>query len=227
MSTGSSASRSGARGVYRSTALGSGMSNAAAMPSATASPDIVGTSRRPPSGPARTTRWPSATRRVDEGLVRGQQVDPVARREAVEVDPGRGAQAQHHRLGRQRLRAEGLLALDGPLARRHAALPARGAQLVPPAAGGRRGTRVRGGERVRRGARAQVGRVVPVLAVVARLVVAAAREVGDLVRGVARVRQEAVRAARRGRPALPRASRRAGPASRATPKRVRGWIVSW
>ncbi len=71
----------------------------------------------------------------DEGVVRSQQVEPVARREAVEVDPGRGAQAQHQRLGGECQRAEGLLALDGPLARRHATLPPRRAQLVPPAAG--------------------------------------------------------------------------------------------
>ena len=54
-------------------------------------------------------------------------------------------------------------------------------------------SRSRAGERVGGGAEPEVRRVVPVLAVVARLVVAAAREVGDLVRGVARVREEAVR----------------------------------
>jgi len=39
-------------------------SNAAARPSATASPDSVGTNHRPPSGSARTTRRPSSTRRA-------------------------------------------------------------------------------------------------------------------------------------------------------------------
>jgi hypothetical protein len=49
---------------HRSSRLGSGMSNAVAMPSATASPDAVGASHRAPSGPACMTRWPSATRRA-------------------------------------------------------------------------------------------------------------------------------------------------------------------
>ncbi len=65
------------------------------------------------------------------------------------------------------------------------------ASLVPPTAGRRRS--VRGGERVRRRAETEVRRVVPVLAIVPRLVGRAAREVGDFVRWPARIREEAVR----------------------------------
>ena len=51
---------------------------------------------------------------------------------------------------------------------------------------------IRRRERVGRRAEAEIRRVVPVLAVVARLVGRAAREVGDLVRRPAGIRQEAV-----------------------------------
>jgi hypothetical protein len=44
--------------------FGSERSNAAARPSATASPDSVGTSHRPPSASVRTTMRPSSTRRA-------------------------------------------------------------------------------------------------------------------------------------------------------------------
>ena len=156
-------------------------------PARTASAPATG---RPPAS-ARTTMRPSSTRRATRAVVRGQQVDAVARPEAVEVDPGRGAQAEKQRLRRQVLRTQELLRLDRTLPRRESSLPARRASLVPPAAGRRRG--VRGGERVRRRAETEVRRVVPVLAVVPRLVGRAAREVGDLVRRPARVREEAVR----------------------------------
>lgn len=44
--------------------FGSDRWNAAARPSATAKAHSVGTNHRPPSAPARTTRWPSSTRRA-------------------------------------------------------------------------------------------------------------------------------------------------------------------
>ena len=55
---------------------GSGMSNAAARPSATASPDSVGTSRRCPSGPSLTTRWPSAARRATRASFAASRSSP-------------------------------------------------------------------------------------------------------------------------------------------------------
>jgi hypothetical protein len=42
----------------------------------------------------------------DEGVVRGQQVDGVTRPQVVEIDPGRGAQAEKQRRRRQVLRAQ-------------------------------------------------------------------------------------------------------------------------
>src|SRR6266545_3633400 len=73
----------------------------------------------------------------DEGVICGQQVHTVARPQAVEIDPGRGAQAEKQRLRRQVLRTQELLRLDRTLARRESSLPARRASLVPPAAGRR------------------------------------------------------------------------------------------
>ena len=50
------------QGGYPMSQFGSERSKAAARPSATASPDSVGTNHRSPSGPARTTMRPSSTR---------------------------------------------------------------------------------------------------------------------------------------------------------------------
>src|SRR4029453_7586872 len=54
----------------------------------------------------------------DERVVRGHEVDAVARPEPIEVDPGRGAQAEQQRLGRELLRTEQLLRFDRTLAGR-------------------------------------------------------------------------------------------------------------
>src|SRR5262245_55983564 len=100
----------------------------------------------------------------DQGAVGSQQVGTVARQEAVEVDPGRGAEPEEQRLRRELLRTQDLLRLDRALPRRDSSLPARRAPFVPPTAGHRGGAC--DGQRVGRGAETEVWRVVPVLAVV-------------------------------------------------------------
>ena len=215
--------------AYRSCQLGSGMSNAAAMPSATASPDIVGTSRRPPPG-----------RRARRGGPRPRGARPGRRWRPA----GRARSAPRSRRGRSRPWCAGPASAPRspapsgrgtPRPRPAARPPPRGAPTAECAArstsGGRPPTHVIAAgldcgrrQRVRRRAEPEVGRVVPVLAVVARLVVAAAREVRDLVRGAARVGEDAVgELEERGLLALGHLGQLAAPGARRRSACARGW----